>query len=78
VTSSDIDSLIESLVPAVHEAQEIGTDKDQLTSVTVGVNVERVVEALKKAPLIREASLKRTTRVVGGTYDTKTGEVTWA
>ncbi|MFI7589293.1 carbonic anhydrase [Spongisporangium articulatum] len=76
--SSDIDSLIESIVPAVHEAQDIGAKKSELAGVTVDVHVERVVEALKKAPVLRDASLRRKVRVVGGTYDVKTGEVTWA
>ena len=45
---------------------------------TIGINVDRLVEGLKEAPLIEEASLMRKVKVVGATYSVTTGEVSWA
>jgi carbonic anhydrase len=77
-SGTDIDTLTTALEPAVREAEEIGADKDSLLSVATDINVERIVNSLKKAALIGNASLMRKVKIVGATYSVKTGQVTWA
>jgi len=77
-SGTDLDVLTTALEPAVREAEEIGADKDSLQSVATDINVERIVESLKKAALIGNASLMRKVKIVGATYSVTTGQVTWA
>jgi carbonic anhydrase len=76
-SGTDIDALVEAITPAVHEAEEIGADEESLVSVSIDINVERIVESLKEAPLIGEGARMRTVKVVGAVYDLKSGHVDW-
>ena len=76
-TGTDIDALVHALTPAVHEAHEAGAGEEDLVSVAVDCNVELIVEQLKGAPVLGNASLTRKVKIVGATYSLATGEVDW-
>jgi carbonic anhydrase len=76
-TGTDIDALVTAILPAVKEAEELGAEGDDLLDTSININVERIVEKLKGAPLIAEAASLRTIKVVGAVYDLATGEVDW-
>jgi carbonic anhydrase len=52
-------------------------EQAELVSVSVDINVERIVERLKASAVIREASTLRKVKVVGAVYSLETGQVNW-
>ena len=72
-----IATLITAIRPAVVEAEETGADTENLVSVSVDINVERIVEQLKASALLKEASTLRKVKIVGATYSTDSGTVNW-
>lgn len=76
-TGTAIDDLVAAIKPAVEEAGEIGAEGEDLVETVIGLNVERVSEALKSDPVIGEFVAKRSLKVVGAVYDLSTGEVEW-
>jgi carbonic anhydrase len=76
-TDTDIDTLVAAIVPAVREAEESGAKKDNLVSVSTDLNVERIVEQLKAAAVLQEASTLRKVKIVGAVYSLDTGRVNW-
>jgi carbonic anhydrase len=76
-TGTDIDALVAAIRPAVEEAEEVGATEKNLVSVSIDMNVERVVERLKTAPVLSAASKLRKVKIVGATYDVSTGRVEW-
>jgi carbonic anhydrase len=73
----EIASLVSAIRPAVVEAEETGADAENLVSVSVDINVERIVEQLKASPLLKEASTLRKVKIVGATYSADSGTVNW-
>lgn len=76
-SGTDIDELVHAITPAVHEAEGIGSEGEELLEVSIGVNVERAVENLKRAAIIKTAVTRRAVKVRGAVYDLATGEVDW-
>jgi len=76
-TGTDIDALVAAIRPAVEEAEELGASEKNLLSVSIDMNVERVVENLKTAPVLAAAAKLRKVKIVGATYDVATGQVEW-
>lgn len=76
-TGTDVDALVAGVLPAVKEAEELGAEGEELLDVSIQINVEKVVENLKLAKVIGEASSLREIKVVGAIYDLATGEVEW-
>lgn len=76
-TNTDVDALVAGVTPAVKEAEELGAEGEELLDVSIQINVEKIVEKLKVAPVIGEASSLREIKVVGAIYDLATGEVEW-
>jgi carbonic anhydrase len=76
-SGTDIDALVAAIRPAVVEAEETGADKKNLVSVSIDINVERIVERLKSAALLGEASTLRKVKIVGAVYSLDTGQVSW-
>jgi carbonic anhydrase len=76
-SGTDIDALVTGVLPAVKEAEELGAEGQELLDVSIQINVERVVEAMKVAKVIGEANSLREIKVVGAIYDLATGEVEW-
>lgn len=74
---TDIDALVAAIRPAVEEAEELGASEKNLLSVSIDMNVERVVEHLKAAPVLAAAAKLRKVKIVGATYDIGTGQVEW-
>ena len=72
-----IATLITAIRPAVVEAEETGADTENLVSVSVDINVERIVEQLKASALLKEASTLRKVKIVGATYSSDSGTVNW-
>jgi carbonic anhydrase len=76
-SGTDIDALVAAIRPAVEEAEELGASEKNLLSVSIDMNVERVVEHLKTAPVLAAAAKLRKVKIVGATYDLGTGQVEW-
>ena len=76
-SGTDIDALVAAIRPAVEEAEELGATEKTLLSVSIDMNVERIVEQLKTAPVLAEAAKLRKVKIVGATYDIATGQVEW-
>lgn len=76
-SGTDIDALVAAIRPAVEEAEELGASEKNLLSVSIDMNVERVVEHLKTAPVLAAAAKLRKVKIVGATYDIGTGQVEW-
>ena len=76
-TGTDIDALVAAIKPSVEEAHELGATEKNILPVSIDLNVERVVEQLKHAPVLSAASKTRKVKIVGATYDLATGEVDW-
>jgi carbonic anhydrase len=74
---NDIDALMAAIRPAVVEAQRTGADETNLLSVSIDINVERIVDSLKSAAVLSEASILRKVKIVGATYGVDTGRVSW-
>ena len=72
-----IDDLVTAIKPAVVEAEEVGAEGEEMVEAAIGINVERVVEALKADALLGEFVAKRELKVVGAIYSLTTGEVEW-
>ncbi len=72
-SGTDVDTLVEALVPAVEEAEHDGGD--DVVGTAVRVHVERVVGTLRDAPVISTALAEGTVAVVGAVYDLDTGRV---
>jgi len=75
---TDVDTLVTALAPAVHEAEELGAKGDDVLTVAVDDNVDRVVGQLNTAKVIAVAVKSRKLKILGATYDLETGEVTFA
>ena len=76
-TGTDIDALVTAIRPAVVEAKQTGADKTNLLSVSIDINVERIVEHLKTVAILREASTLRKVKIIGAVYSLETGQVNW-
>jgi carbonic anhydrase len=76
-SGTDVDALVAAIRPAVQEAEELGATEDNIVSVSIDMNVERIVEQLKAARVLSTASRLRKVKIVGATYDVSTGEVEW-
>ena len=76
-SGTDIDALVTAIRPAVVEAEETGADETNLVSVSIDINVERVVERLKTVAVLREASRLRKVKIIGAVYSLDTGQVNW-
>jgi carbonic anhydrase len=76
-SGTDVDVLVEAIRPAVIEAEETGADESNLLSVSIDINVERIVERLKSAAVLKRASTLRKVKIVGGVYSLASGQVTW-
>jgi carbonic anhydrase len=76
-SGTDIDALVAAIRPSVAEAEELGATEKNILSVSIDLNVERIVEQLKAAPVLSAASKTRKVKIVGATYDIATGEVEW-
>jgi carbonic anhydrase len=76
-TGTDVDTLVTAIRPAVIEAEETGADESNLLSVSIDINVERIVERLKSVAVLRQASTLRKVKIVGAVYSLSTGQVTW-
>jgi len=77
-SGTDVDALLTAIAPAVHEAEELGAKGDDLLTVAVDNNVDRVVGQLNAAKVIAVAVKSRKLKILGATYDLETGEVTFA
>lgn len=75
---TDLDVLNQGIAPAVEEARKIGAKEKNLLQTSIDINVDRLVDTLKEAPLIEDAALLRRVKVLGATYSVRTGEVDWA
>ena len=51
-TGTDIDALVAAIRPSVEEAEELGATEKNILSVSIDMNVERIVEQLKTAPVL--------------------------
>jgi len=76
-TGTDIDALVAAIRPAVAEAKQTGADKTNLLSVSIDINVERIVEHLKTVAVLSEASTLRKVKIIGAVYSLDTGQVNW-
>ena len=76
-SGTDVDALIAAITPAVDQAEKVGAKEGNLVSVSVDLNVEQVVEALKRSPVLSDAVALRKVKIVGATYDLKSGEIDW-
>ena len=76
-TGTDIDALVAAIRPAVIEAEETGADESNLVSVSIDINVERIVEHLKTVAILSEASTLRKVKIIGAVYSLETGQVNW-
>lgn len=76
-SGTDIDALVNAIRPAVLEAEEIGASEKNLVSVSIDINVERIVEHLKSVAVLNEASTLRKVKIVGAVYSLDTGQVNW-
>jgi carbonic anhydrase len=76
-SGTNVDALVAAIRPAVEEAEELGASQKNLLSVSIDMNVERVVEHLKTAPVLAPAAKLRKVKIVGATYDIGTGQVEW-
>jgi carbonic anhydrase len=74
---NDIDVLVNAIKPSVEEAEELGATEKNILSVSIDMNVERIVEELKTTPVLSAANKLRKVKIVGATYDLATGEVDW-
>jgi carbonic anhydrase len=74
---NDIDVITAALRPAVEEAEELGATEKNVLDVSIGINVEHIVEQLKSTPVLSAAARLRKTKIVGATFDLATGEVEW-
>jgi len=66
---------VEAITPAVEEAALDGVPESELLTAAVTHNVERVVQALRRAPVISAALRTGDADVVGAVYHLGTGEV---
>jgi carbonic anhydrase len=76
-TGTDVDALIAAIRPAVVEAEETGADKTNVVSVSIDINVERMVAHLKTVQVLKEASTLRKVKIVGAVYNVETSQVSW-
>ncbi len=76
-TGTDIDALVSAIRPSVQEAEELGATEKNILSISIDLNVERIVERLKAAPVLAAAAKTRKVKIVGATYDLASGEVEW-
>ena len=76
-SGTDIDALVSAIRPSVEEAEELGATEKNILSISIDMNVERIVEQLKAAPVLAAAAKTRKVKIVGATYDIATGEVEW-
>jgi carbonic anhydrase len=76
-SGTDIDALVAAIRPSVEEAEELGATEKNILGISIDMNVERIVEQLKTAPVLAAAAKTRKVKIVGATYDIATGEVEW-
>jgi carbonic anhydrase len=76
-SGTDIDALVTAIRPAVLEAEETGASENNLLSVSIDINVDMIVEHLKSADVLSEASTLRKVKIIGAVYSLDTGRVNW-
>jgi carbonic anhydrase len=72
-----IDALVTAITPSVTDATAMGATEEELLSVSVDNNIERIVQQLSDAKILSLKAKARTLKIVGALYDLATGEVSF-
>jgi carbonic anhydrase len=77
-SGTDVDALVEAIVPAVDEAEKSGAAAKDLVGVAVADNAARVVKQLSASKVLSAAIAAKQLKIVSAVYDTDTGQVHFA